>query len=182
MLSNIVALAGQTGSGKTSLGRELSRRLGATFTSFGSFVRVEAERRGIPPNRLSLQALGQDMVHEYGPDEFVRKVLELAVPKDEASRRVMVLDGVRTTEVWHSIQKLACVSRLVYLDIDVDTRIERVRMRDRTDLPTLHTVMDHQLETSVPSLRVHADVILRHGSIDILANQVIEDLASRDFI
>ena len=121
--TTIIVLSGQTGSGKTSLARELARKLDANFASFGSFVRSEAIRRGIELDRVSLQNLGQALIHELGPDEFVKEVL---IHGQGNGSPITVLDGVRSVEIWRCVQKLVFRNVLIYLDIEVNQRIDRL--------------------------------------------------------
>src|SRR6266699_1914435 len=130
----IIALSGQTGSGKTSLARELSNRLGAPVVSFGSFVRSQARNRGGAEDRVALQNLGQTLIDELGPDEFVRKVVQSG---EENSGKTLILEGVRSVEIWQAVQKQASKSVLIYLDIEEGKRTERLMKRDNLDVPTI---------------------------------------------
>ena len=175
----IIAIAGQTGSGKTSLGKQLCQLLGATFSSFGSFVREEAGRRGIKVDRLSLQNLGQSLIDELGPEEFVRSVLSFGKTEDLTT---MVVDGVRSVEIWQSIQKLTSNSALIYLDIDESIRLERIIRRDKLDFSAIRSAMEHPMELNVPKLREYADIVLYDSPIDTMASRAVELLVLRGLV
>jgi cytidylate kinase len=168
--TTIIALSGQTGSGKTSLAKELVQRLDANFASFGSFVRREAIHRGIQLDRLSLQNLGQALIREFGSDKFVKAVLTQGQGN---SSTLTILDGVRSVEIWHSVQKLASRSILVYLDIEEGKCIERLIRRDKLDLTLIRLAMSHPMEMNVSELLTYADLVLHTGSIEAMLLDVM---------
>lgn len=171
-------LSGQSGSGKTSLARELVQKLNASFASFGSFVRLEAIRRGIELGRSSLQDLGQALIAEFGPDEFVKEVL---IHKQGNSSTITVLDGVRSVEIWRSVQKLVSRSVLVYLDIEEDKCIDRLIKRDNLDVHSIRLMMHHPMEMNIPDLRAHADLILHNNSLDVMVSEVMKLVMLKEF-
>ncbi|MGI0015006.1 MAG: ATP-binding protein, partial [Nitrososphaera sp.] len=130
--SKVVGIAGQIGSGKTSLAMELSKRLNWKLISFGSFVRSEANRRGIKIDRVALQQLGEDLIAELGPDEFVRQVLY-----SDTIHSNIVIDGIRHVEIWQAIRSITQKSILVYLDIPEEVRIARLQQRDNLDIASI---------------------------------------------
>jgi len=167
--SNIVGIAGQIGSGKTSLAMELSKRLNWKLISFGSFVRSEANRRGIKIDRVALQQLGEDLITELGPDEFVRQVLY-----SDKIHSNMVIDGIRHVEIWHAIQVIAQKSILVYLDVQEEIRIARLRQRDNLGIDSIKLAMLHPMEQNIHLLRKFSDLVLLDDSIEAMIAQVFE--------
>lgn len=166
--SKVVGIAGQIGSGKTSLAMELSKRLNWKLISFGSFVRSEANRRGINIDRVALQQLGEDLITELGPDEFVRQVLF----SDKINSN-MVIDGIRHVEIWQAIRSIAQQSILVYLDIPEEVRIARLQQRDNLDIDSIKLAMFHPMERNIPFLRQFSDLVLPVGSTEALVAQVV---------
>jgi len=166
--SKILGLAGQIGSGKTSLAVELSKQLGWKNVSFGSFVRSEAGRLGIPTTRGALQQLGENLNAELGSDEFVRQVLY-----SESRHSNIVIDGIRHVEIWQAIQVLAQKSFLVYLDIPVEVRIARLRQRDNLDIDSIKLAMLHPMEKNLHLLRKFSNLVLHDVSIESMAAQVM---------
>lgn len=172
----ILVLSGQTGSGKTSLAKELVLKLNANFVSFGSYVRTVATKRGIGFDRVSLQNLGQTLIEGLGPDAFVKEVLTSV---QSSSNAITILDGVRSVEIWRAVQKLASNCILIYLDIGEDERIRRLVKRDRLEAATIQLAMRHTMETSVPELRPHADLVLHGGAIDNMVSDIMLLLMSK---
>ena len=175
----IIALSGQTGSGKTSLARELANLLGAPVISFGSFVRSQARNRGSAEDRVSLQNLGQALIDELGPDEFVRRVIHI---RAESSGKILILEGVRSVEIWQAVQKQAFKSVLIYLDIDENKRIERLFERDNLDVTAIRGVMQHSMEANTPELRSHASLLLYSSSVEVMVSEVITELIDKGII
>jgi len=166
--SKIIGIAGQIGSGKTSLARELCSRLNWKLISFGSFVRSEAKRRGIRIDRVALQQLGEDLIAELGPDEFVRQVLF----SDKINSN-MVIDGIRHVEIWQAIQVIAPKSILVFLDVPEETRIARLRQRDNLGIDSIKLAMLHPMEQNIHLLRQFSDLVLLDGSTEAMTAQVV---------
>ncbi len=166
--SNIVGIAGQIGSGKTSLAMELCKRLNWKTISFGSYIRSEANRRGIKLDRVALQQLGEDLIAELGPGEFVRHVLY----SDKIYPNI-VLDGIRHVEIWQAIRAITQKSILVYLDVSEEVRIARLQQRDNLDIDSIKLAMFHPMEKNIPFLRRFADLVLLDGSIESMAAQVV---------
>lgn len=178
----VIALTGQSGSGKSSLARELARRLPAHAVSFGAFVRAQAKQRGGGLDVPSLQALGQALIDELGTEEFVRQVMTQAAsdePVADDDDCVIVLDGVRSREVWQAVQQLAKRSVLVYLDVDQQTRSERIADRGSVDLTELQQAAAHPMEAKVPELQTDADLILRPSDLDDWVARVMKLLTER---
>ena len=165
--SKIIGIAGQIGSGKTSLAMELCSRLNWQIISFGSFVRSEANRRGIRIDRVALQQLGEDLIADLGPDEFVRQVLF----SDKINSN-MVMDGIRHVEIWQTLRSIAQQSILVYLDIPEEVRIARLRQRDNLDIDSIKLAMLHPMEHNIHLLRQYSNLVLFDASIESMVAQV----------
>jgi cytidylate kinase len=165
---NILGIAGQIGSGKSSLARELCKRLNGKLISFGSFVRSEANRRGIRIDRAALQRLGEDLIAELGPDEFVRQVLY-----SDSITSSIVIDGIRHVEIWQAIRSIAPGSILVYLDVPDEIRIARLQQRDNLDIDSIKLAMLHPMEKNIPLLRQYSNLVLFDDSIESMVAHVI---------
>jgi len=152
----------------TSLAMELSKRLNWKPISFGSFVRSEANRRGINIDRVALQQLGEDLIAELGPDKFVRQVLY----SDKINSN-MVIDGIRHVEIWQALQSIAPRGILVYLDIPEEVRIARLQQRDNLDAESIKLAMLHPMEKNINLLRELSNLVLGDGSIELMVAQVM---------
>lgn len=174
----LLAIVGQAGAGKTSLSKVISHRLNASLVSFGGFVREEALRRGLPSDRQTLQILGQQLIDQLGSETFARQVIMAASgPHD-----ILIVDGVRSTAVWQAVQPLAQLNVLIYLDIPAAVRIERMMHRDQQTKETIQTIMNHPLETHVPELKMHADVMLAEGDVTSFTFTVLSYLIDRGLV
>ena len=156
------------GSGKTSLARELCGRLNWNLISFGSFVRSEAQRRGIRIDRVALQQLGEDLIAELGPDDFVRQVLY----SDNINSNI-VIDGIRHVKIWQTIQVLAQRSLLVYLNVPEEIRIARLQQRDNLGIDSVKWAMLHPMERNIPLLRQFSNLVLIDDSTEAMVAQII---------
>lgn len=174
--TTIVALSGQTGSGKTSLAKELARKLQADFVSFGAFVRAEAILRGIETDKLTLQNLGQALINELGTDEFIYRVLLYGQANNDG---VTVLDGVRSIEIWTAIQRLTLHTFLIYIDVDENKRISRIKSRDKLTASSIQLAMNHPMEIGISTLRRYADLVLEEEPINIMVSKIV-DLNCKD--
>ena len=171
--TTIVALSGQTGSGKTSLAKELSKKLQANFVSFGAFVRTEAILREIETDKLTLQNLGQALINELGTDEFIYKVLLYGQATNSS---VTVLDGVRSIEIWTAIQRLTLNTFLIYIDVDENKRISRIKSRDKLTASSIQLAMNHPMEIGISTLRRYANLVLEEEPVDIMVSRVVDML------
>lgn len=165
--SKIIGIAGQIGSGKTSLAKELCSRLNWKPISFGSFVRSEANRRGIRIDRVALQQLGEDLIAKLGPDEFVRQVLY-----SDAINPNIIIDGIRHIEVWQAIRSITHKCILVYLDIPEKVRIARLQQRDNLGIDSIKLAMLHPMEQNIHLLRQYSNLVLFDASIESMVAQV----------
>jgi adenylate kinase family enzyme len=168
----VVGLSGYRGSGKSWVANELVSRYGFTSVSFGDAVRAEAVKRGIDQEVETLQALGTDLIKEWGVDDFCRHVLNQA-PYD----RNLVLDGIRHIDVLEALRELAAPRRFVsvFIEIGESERRRRLRQRDQDDGVTRDS---HVVESEVGRLRELADFVT-DGAPD-LAERLIARLSSND--
>lgn len=164
----IIGIAGQIGSGKTSLALELCERLNAQKVSFGDFIRSEALRRNIIPTRPALQELGETLIAELGPCNFVQRVLN-----STDIRPIMILDGVRHIEIWQAIRSFAPRSILIYLDVAEVTRFERLKGRDNLDDGSIEVAMRHPMEERISQLKSLADIVLLESPLEEMVSEAL---------
>jgi dephospho-CoA kinase len=168
----VIGVAGGIGSGKTEFARVLATRIDARSVSFGDFVRSKAAERGLENTRESLQELGERLIAEMGWEAFATSVI---TPWDRTGH--LVVDGVRHVDAVLAVRAAVMPApfRLVYLDVDVDTR--KMRLTERpSDARDLSKWDAHPTEREVHStLQSMADLVLDAR----LAPEVLVDTATR---
>jgi len=126
----IVTFSGPIGSGKSSLSQAVATRLGFSRVSFGDYVRLMGERRGVPQTRESLQKVGVSLI-EAGWEEFCKSVLSQACWKVGQS---LVVDGVRHVEAFESIQRITSPSLVVLVFVRLSESKRMFRL-EQTGIP-----------------------------------------------
>lgn len=163
MSKSVLVVSGPIASGKTTISQHIAASFGWPWTSFGSYVRAEALRRGLSDSRPILQQIGDDLIAQ-GQEDFCRAVLVAAGWSPGAS---VVLDGVRHVSVVNALRALVAPQSLilVYVTIAENTRVARLRARG-VDLEVQHHYDAHANEADVlTTLPYIADIIL-DGSLD----------------
>lgn len=153
----IIAISGPTGSGKSTLARALAHQCNGQYVSFGSFVRQEALRLGMLQDRISLQNMGQKLINEMGSTLFVERVLSSV---DIPDQKTVFLDGVRSVEVWKTVQMLIEKHFLLYLKIDEDVCMRRLKVRDGLTFSEIAAALMHPMERGISQLQEYADLLL----------------------
>lgn len=176
--SSLVGIAGKTGSGKTVLAERLKTELETGVVSFGAFVRAEAVLKGMSLNRATLQQLGEQLIGELGPEEFVGRVIQFHLSDGSADHRpaCLIIEGVRHVEIWEVLQAQFANCFLVYLNIPYELRLRRIRERDNIDTESAIEILHHPLETAVEELLSSADLILEQDPPESLVRIVRESI------
>lgn len=174
-IDSAVAFSGRIKSGKTTVARRVATALSLPFASFGDFVRLEAESRGLDStDRTILQGIGQEFV-EAGLSKFCIKVLDAAEWK---SGSPLVVDGVRHVDVLHELRRLLSPVpiRLVYVHVDDAIQADRFASTDKTNCRA--AIENHSTESDVKTkLIAIADINLNTElSIDDAVAAVLEFL------
>jgi len=175
----LIIVAGRTASGKSTIAKAAAELAGGRHDSFGGFVRERATAEGLDAaDRRTLQDLGQSLV-EAGPDDFVDQFLTYA---DYTPGSVLIVDGLRHASVLHALRRSAEKQgdgvRLVYVDVDEQTRLQRLRGRGLDDA-AIQSVEVHPSERDVlQRLRGEADLVIDGaGSLAEVAALVRRELA-----
>lgn len=113
----VLTISGRTRAGKTTLATELSESLRWPWTSFSSYVRAEAQRRGIPETRRALQDLGAGLIDELGAEEFCRRMLEHGTVSVESAP--FIVEGVRHLAVLKALRRVLAPAKVLHVHLDV---------------------------------------------------------------
>jgi ribosome-binding protein aMBF1 (putative translation factor)/cytidylate kinase len=168
----VLAFSGKIGSGKTTLSQQVAEALGWRRASFGEYVGIFAKSQGLEVSRDVLQELGQSLVAR-GPDDFCRSVL---AHFGWNSGEPLVIDGVRHAVIFEALRRIVAPLdlRLVFINVDENTRLKRLKQTDRDVIDRLREVESHSTEREVtetlPSLAS------RHFQGDRPAKDVVREI------
>ena len=178
-MAAVLAFAGRIGSGKTTLTTALAEALGCKRASFGDYVRYVVNARGMPATRENLQRIGTDLL-EHDKLVFCDAVLRYSGWTPGTS---LVIDGLRHAETIDLICQLVSPLkfRIVYLEIDEDTRLERLGLRGEGGREALSLAESHSSEQQVISILARrADLIVDGGnSIQESVHRIVEWIRSQ---
>jgi dephospho-CoA kinase len=165
----VLAFAGKIGSGKTALTTALAHKLGCKRASFGDYVRHVVNSRGLRETRETLQRVGTELLEE-DMYRFCGAVLRHAgwIPGE-----TLMLDGLRHAETIDPLQRLVhpLALKIVYLEIDDETRLRRLGLRGGGDRATLSSAERHSSELQVATkLAVEADLVI--NGVDTIESNV----------
>ncbi len=95
-MRQVVLVSGHICSGKSGLGQRLCDEFGYDLIRTSDILREEAQRRGLPTDRLSLQAIG-DTMDEETQHRWVFQAVEKHIVNLDANIPI-VIDNVRTSQ------------------------------------------------------------------------------------
>ncbi len=127
----IIGVTGTNGSGKDLVGQMLWEKLGWPHFSLSDEIRQIATEKGLDLSRDTLQALGNQLRTEHGPDYLSRRILERAEGNFVATSIRNPKECVPFKEHGEFI--------LIAVDAPIEMRFERISGRGRSDdfAPTL---------------------------------------------
>jgi len=143
----VLAFSGKIGSGKTTLSQQVAAALGWKRASFGEYLSTFAKSQGLEDSRDVLQELGESLVSR-GPDDFCRTVL---AHFGWTSGEPLVIDGVRHVAIFEALRRIVAPLelRLVFINVNEDTRLKRLKHTDRDVIDRLQQVEAHSTEREV---------------------------------
>jgi len=154
----VFAISGSPRVGKTTLGEEMSRRLGFSFTSFGDYVRFIAQSgsEDSVPNRRALQDLGQQLV-EADPRSFCRAVLERS---RGTSSNPLVIDGLRHVRILPILRGLLPDRDFNLIFVESRSDVRSKRWEGRLSEEDIAAIDSHPVENDLGLLRQQSDLIV----------------------
>jgi dephospho-CoA kinase len=125
-----VGVVGMPASGKSEAAR-LARDEGVPVVTMGDIIRDEVERRGLEPTDDNMGDVATSLREEEGDGAVARRCADKIRAKDAP---VVVVDGLRSDdEADYFRDKFDDRFVLVAVEAPFETRLERVRARDRDD-------------------------------------------------
>lgn len=126
----IIAFVGMPASGKSEAS-SIAHDRNIPVVNMGDVVREEAAKRGLPPTDENIGGTGTRLRKEEGMDVIARR----CVPRiRKLDSRVVVIDGIRNIdEINHFKEQFGSDFMLVAIHTPLETRLERVKNRGRSD-------------------------------------------------
>jgi dephospho-CoA kinase len=171
----ILGLAGEMASGKGTVAEYLIQEKNASSHRFSTMLRDVLDRLHIVQSRENLQELSRIIRETYGQDTFARVMAE-DVKRDASA--IVVVDGVRRMSDIVYLKELP-EFKLVYIDVDIRKRYERIIKRSENiddQKKTFEQFVEESkadAETQIAGLREYADIIIDNsGNLDALYAQI----------
>ena len=127
----VLCITGMPGAGK-STAAEVSKEMGFEVFRMGDDVRMEAERRKVPPTDENLGAIMLQLRQSGGP-VAIAKLCEKRIEKDAKSKLILI-DGVRNVNEYLAFKALG-KAVLIAVHSSPSRRFEFLRARARSDSP-----------------------------------------------
>jgi dephospho-CoA kinase len=163
------------GAGKSSAAEAL-RELGFEIFRMGDDVRMEAERRHVPPTDENLGKIMMELRQKGGP-VAIAVLCEQRIERDSKSPYV-VIDGIRNMNEFHQFKKLG-KAVLVAIHADHERRFQLLQARARSDSPDSYRSFEardrRELSVGIGDAIAQADeVITNSGSLEDLKRSMVD--------
>jgi dephospho-CoA kinase len=170
-----ICITGMPGAGKSTVA-EAAPRSGFEIFRMGDDVRMEAERRHVPPTDENLGKIMLELRQINGPVAIAR-MCEQRIEKDSKSRFI-VIDGIRNIAEFYEFKKLG-IAKLLAVHASPDRRFKFLQTRGRADYPATRESFEarDRREMSVgvaESIALADDVISNSGSLSELVSKAQE--------
>jgi dephospho-CoA kinase len=171
----VVCITGMPGAGKSTVA-EAGPRLGFEIFRMGDDVRMEAERRHVPPTDENLGKIMLELRQTNGP-VAIAHLCEQRIEKDSKSRFIAI-DGIRNVAEFNEFRKLG-VTKLLAVHASPDRRFKFLQTRARSDFPKTRESFEarDRREFSVgvaESIALADEVISNSGSVNDLISRAQE--------
>ncbi len=147
-MSIVLALSAKIKTGKSFVGKPFAEVVGWDYVSFGNYVRLITEQRGLPANREVWQEVGEDLIRG-NLEGFCRGVLAQA-PNWKPGKS-LVIDGVRHVEVSRLLREIVAPSKyvLALLEVNEETRMDRLHQEEINEDDVIKRIESHSTEEQV---------------------------------
>jgi dephospho-CoA kinase len=173
----VLGLAGEMASGKGTVSEYLNKICNTSQHRFSTMLRDVLDRLHLEQSRDNLQNLSTIIRKTYGEDTLAKVMAEDAKLDDA---EVIVVDGVRRLDDIKYLKDLP-EFKLVYMDVDIKTRYERIIERSENiddQSKTFEQFVQeskNESEVQIASLKDYADVIIdNNGEVEELYKQIDE--------
>ncbi len=124
----VIGVVGLNGSGKDALLKYLKERCGLEILSLGDVARELAHLEGVKYSRDKLHEISQKYVDKYGPDFFIKALIEEIYKK---GLEKVGITGIRTpTDLDALKERLGADFLLIHVEVG-DPRLRFERLRER---------------------------------------------------
>lgn len=152
-MTSMLCLAGGIASGKTTVARGVHEAVpGSCVVSFGDVVRQRIADLGLPPERASLQRVGEQLISAGWPTFVAALVRDV-----DLGSSLLIVDGVRHIEATEALRAAVPEARQVLIFVAVEPTVQRQRLAMRGESPESLT---HPMEQNLDWVRAQADLVV----------------------
>ena len=176
----VLGLAGEIASGKGTVGDYIEKTHNSSSYVFSKVLRDVLNRLYQDINRENMQKLSTVLRENFHSD-ILSEVIYNDVKRDE--NKVITIDGVRRLADIEYLKKIEGF-KLVYIEVDIKKRHERIIKRDQNSDDQGKTFEEfkadnkREAEVQIKGLKDHADIVIDNdGSFEDLYKQVDEIIA-----
>ncbi len=150
-MSTVLALSAPIKTGKSFVGKPFAKKSGWDYVSFGDYVRLITEQRGLPAQREVWQEVGEELIR-HDLEAFCRGVLAQA-PNWKPGKPLLI-DGVRHAEVNYLLREIVAPSKyiLAFLRVDEEIRLERLFREEVNEAQAIQRIESHSTENQVKTI------------------------------
>lgn len=173
-MGTVLALSAPIKTGKSFVGKPFAKKSGWDYVSFGNYVRLITEQRGLPAQREVWQEVGEELIR-HDLEAFCRGVLAQA-PNWKPGKPLLI-DGVRHVEVNNLLREIVAPSKyiLAWLAVDEETRIERLIREEVDEIDAIQRIESHSTENQVKTVLPYIADYIIDGSVPL--PELIEKLS-----
>jgi len=169
----IIGLAGTNGAGKDTLGEILAKYHGFIFITVSDFLREEAKKRGLKPEREPLRQISAEWRRKKGLGVLVDMAVD-EFKKTGKKFNGLVVGSLRNSGEAEAVKKAGGI--MVWVDADPKIRYQRVASRQRdkeSQMAYEEFLKDEKVEMqhrgdeatlSLSKVKAQADIFIENNS------------------